>query len=103
MSVSLSGLLRSPNTVRTITFSLSLSQPLGQVPLMVALPEAVAALGTHRGLAAVAKNGLCFLANLSRADANKVSWAQSWLCGLSLMHFAMSSCYVPSQALSERL
>ncbi len=57
-----------------------------QVPLMAALPSARAAMDAHRGVAAVAKYGLGFLANLSIADANKVRWR---LCGLFPMHLEM--------------
>ena len=48
-----------------------------QVPLMAALPAARAAMDAHRGVAAVAEHGLCFLRGLSVADANRVSW---WAC-----------------------
>ena len=59
-----------------------------QVPLMVALPAAQAAMDAHRGVAAVAEQGLAFLRNLSFAEANKVSWprwarfGQSWYISL---------------------
>ena len=45
-----------------------------QVPLMAALHTAQAAMDAHRGVAAVAQQGLGFLWSLSVADANKVSW-----------------------------
>jgi hypothetical protein len=45
-----------------------------QVPLMTALPAVQAAMDTHRGVAAVAEQGLGFLCNLSIAEANRVSW-----------------------------
>ncbi len=45
-----------------------------QVPLMAALPAAQAAMDAHRGVAAVAEQGLVFLRSLSVAEANKVSW-----------------------------
>jgi hypothetical protein len=48
-----------------------------QVPLMAALPTAQAAMDAHRGVAAVAEQGLGFLCNLSVAEANRVSW---WAC-----------------------
>ena len=48
-----------------------------QVPLMAALPAAQAAMDAHRGVAAVAEQGLAFLWNLSIAEANEVSW---WAC-----------------------
>ena len=48
-----------------------------QVPLMAALPAAQAAMDAHRGVAAVAEQGLCFLRSLAAADANMVSW---WAC-----------------------
>jgi hypothetical protein len=48
-----------------------------QVPLMAALPTAQAAMDAHRGMAAVAEQGLGFLLNLAVAKANKVSW---WVC-----------------------
>ncbi len=44
-----------------------------QVPLMAVLPCAQAAMDAHRGVAAVAEQGLGFLANLAFADANRVS------------------------------
>jgi hypothetical protein len=43
-----------------------------QVALMGALSSAVAAMDAHRGLAAVAEQGLGFLRNLSVADTNLV-------------------------------
>ena len=45
-----------------------------QVPLMAALPTAQAAMDAHRGVAAVAENGLGFLRSLAAAEVNKVSW-----------------------------
>ena len=42
---------------------------------MVALPTAQAAMDAHRGVAAVAEQGLGFLWNLAVAQANKVRWA----------------------------
>ena len=45
-----------------------------QVPLLAAMPTAQAAMDTHRGVAAVAEQGLGFLCNLSVAEANEVSW-----------------------------
>ncbi len=48
-----------------------------QVQLMAALPCAQAAMDAHRGVAAVAENGLVFLTNLAVAEANMVSW---WAC-----------------------
>jgi hypothetical protein len=50
-----------------------------QVPLMAALPAAEAAMDAHRGVAAVAEQGLGFMRSLSIADANKVSW---WAVGV---------------------
>ncbi len=45
-----------------------------QVALMGVVSSAVAAMDTHRGVAAaVAEHGLAFLRNLSLAEANKVS------------------------------
>ena len=41
---------------------------------MVALPTAQAAMDAHRGVAAVAEQGLAFLGNLAIAEANRVSW-----------------------------
>jgi hypothetical protein len=43
-----------------------------QVALMSAVPSTVAALDSHRGVAMVAQNGLCFLYNLSVAPENRV-------------------------------
>ncbi len=48
-----------------------------QVPLMAALSTAQAAMDAHRGVAAVAEQGLAFLRSLAVADANKVTW---WEC-----------------------
>ena len=45
-----------------------------QVPLMAALSTARATMDAHRGVAAVAEQGLGFLRNLSVAEANEVSW-----------------------------
>jgi hypothetical protein len=45
-----------------------------KVPLMAALPTAQAAMDAHRGVAAVAEQGLGFLCDLSVAEANKVIW-----------------------------
>ena len=48
-----------------------------QVPLMAALPTAQGAMRAHRGVAAVAMQGLGFLVYLSVAEANRVSgWAR---------------------------
>ncbi len=63
-----------------------------QVPLMAALPSARAAMDAHRGVAAVAEYGLCFLSNLASADANMVRWMQGWLCGLFPVHSEMRHC-----------
>ncbi len=41
---------------------------------MAALPCAQAAMDAHRGVAAMAEQGLGFLRNLSLAEAHKVSW-----------------------------
>jgi hypothetical protein len=41
---------------------------------MAALPAARAAMDAHRGVAAVAEDGLVFLRNLSGPEANQVSW-----------------------------
>ena len=41
---------------------------------MAALPTAQAAMDAHRGVAAVAEQGLCFLWYLAIAEANVVSW-----------------------------
>ena len=41
---------------------------------MAALPTAQAAMDAHRGVAAVAEQGLGFLTNLAVAEANMVSW-----------------------------
>ena len=63
-----------------------------QVPLMALLPSAQAAMDAHRGVAAVAEYGLCFLENLAvlaRADANRVRWTQCRLCGLFPVHSEM--------------
>ncbi len=53
-----------------------------QVPLMAALRTAQAAMDAHRGVAAVAEQGLCFLRKLSVMVPNRVSlWAcfgQPW-------------------------
>ena len=64
-----------------------------QVPLMAAMPTVEAAMDAHRGVSAVAEQGLSFLRNLSVAEANKVSWrahlGQHWcapLCILARMH-----------------
>ena len=43
-----------------------------QVALMGLVSSAVAAMDAHRGVAAVAEHGLCFLRCLSIADANRV-------------------------------
>ncbi len=43
-------------------------------------------MDAHRGVAAVAENGLCFLANLSREAANWVRWTWCWLCSLSSVY-----------------
>ena len=44
---------------------------------MEVLPAAQAAMVAHRGVAAVAEQGLGFLCNLSVAEANRVSgWAR---------------------------
>jgi hypothetical protein len=43
-----------------------------QVPVMVGLPSALAAMDAHRTVAAVAQHGLGFLWGLSAAEANKV-------------------------------
>ncbi len=43
-----------------------------QVALMSAVPSAMAALDSHRGVAVVVEIGLCFLMNLSIADENNV-------------------------------
>ena len=59
-----------------------------QVPLMAALSTAQAAMDAHRGVAAVAEQGLAFLRRVSVAEANKVSWprwvrfGQSWYISL---------------------
>ena len=45
-----------------------------QVPLMAALPTAQAALNAHRGVAAVAEQGLGFLRGVAFAEANQVIW-----------------------------
>ena len=45
-----------------------------QVPLMVALPCAQAAMDAHRGVAAVAEQGLALLCKLVVAEASQVSW-----------------------------
>jgi hypothetical protein len=60
-----------------------------QVPLTAALPSARAAMDAHRGVAVVAKYGLCFLSNLACAAANMVRWTQCWLCGLFPVHLEM--------------
>jgi hypothetical protein len=43
-----------------------------QVALMRVVSSAVAAMDAHRGVAAVAENGVLLLRNLSLADANRV-------------------------------
>ncbi len=71
---------------------------------MAALPSARAAMDAHRGVVAVAKNGLCFLSNLACVDANMVRWMQCWLCELFPVHSEMrrgSLC--PSRVPCERL
>jgi hypothetical protein len=75
-----------------------------QVPLMAALPSARAAMDAHRGVAAVAEQGLRFLHNLSCADANRVRWTQCWLCGLFPVHLEMRrGVLCPSRVPCERL
>ncbi len=44
---------------------------------MAALPTAQAAMNAHRGVVAVAEQGLGFLRSLALAEANVVSW---WAC-----------------------
>ena len=72
-----------------------------QVPLMAALSTAQSAMDAHRGVAAVAEHGLCFLRNLSLVEANRVSWWACWWvtlgtppCVLARMHAqcALRSC-----------
>ncbi len=41
--------------------------------MMRVVDSAVAAMDAHRGVAAVAEHGLCFLRNVSLADSNRVS------------------------------
>ena len=43
-----------------------------QGPLMDVVSSAVAAMDAHRGVAAVAEHGVCFLRCLSMGDENKV-------------------------------
>jgi hypothetical protein len=43
-----------------------------QVPLMRVVDSAVAAMDTHRGVAAVAEHGLGFLRNMSNPEPNRV-------------------------------
>jgi hypothetical protein len=47
-------------------------------------------MDAHRGVAAVAEYGLCFLSNLVCVDANMVRWTQCWLCGLFPVRLDMS-------------
>ena len=56
---------------------------------MAVLPLARAAMDAHRGVAAVAEHGLCFLRFLARADANMVRWTRCRLCGLCPVHLEM--------------
>jgi hypothetical protein len=58
-----------------------------QVPLMAALPAAQATMDAHRGVAAVAEQGLAFLRSVAVAEANKVSW---WAC--FGQHWCISLC-----------
>jgi hypothetical protein len=57
-----------------------------QVLLMAALRTAQAAMDAHRGVAAVAEQGLGFLRSLDVAEANKVMWwtrfGQPWCTSL---------------------
>jgi hypothetical protein len=46
-----------------------------QVPLMAALPTALAAMDAHRGVAEVVWTGLFFLVGLTQTNANQVSYA----------------------------
>ena len=43
---------------------------------MAVLPSARAAMDAHRGVAAVAEEGLRLLANLACAEPNEVRWTQ---------------------------
>ena len=70
-----------------------------QVPLMAALPTAQAAMDAHRGVAAVAEQGLGFLKNLAFSVANRVRWAcgrlraAPWFTSLrTYMHACSSRC-----------
>ncbi len=55
---------------------------------MRVVDSAVAAMDAHRGVAAVAENGLCFLTHLSLAEPNRVRrqvmslFVVIWGCGL---------------------
>jgi hypothetical protein len=71
-----------------------------QVPLMAALPTAQAAMDAHRGVAAVAENGLALLANLAAAEATRVSGSCCRLFGCALLHLFADSFTCVSLVLS---